>query len=182
MWACCRRHPCKLWDHSHSMDVHPPLWLQKMASLTELVIDVPGAEHASHAPSLEAQQCRLHSNTTEFEQPACWALVSSSSAIVTRADPWLQPVTTEEVMAPLTGLSGLQCLRLSVPFWDCSWGWLRQLLRLTTILISDCGMLIVCVSCVPAVATHPTPGQRGQAQPSQWLHAGKLGCVHRYGY
>jgi hypothetical protein len=52
--SCYRRHPCKLWDHSHSMDVHPPLWLQKMPSLTGLVIDVPGSEHAWHAPSLEA--------------------------------------------------------------------------------------------------------------------------------
>ena len=83
-------------------------------------------------------------------------------------------------MAPLTGLSGLQCLRLSVPFWDCSWGWLRQLLRLTSILLSDCGMLIVCVSCVLAVATHPAPGQRGQAQPSQWLDAGELGWLYVY--
>jgi hypothetical protein len=125
------------------MDVHPPLWLQKMPSLTELVIDVPGAEHAQHAPNLEAQQFHLRTKTTEHEQPACWALASSSCAIVTLADPWLQPVTTEEVMAPLTGLSSLQCLRLSVPFWDCSWGWLRQLLRLTSIIISDCGVLIV---------------------------------------
>ena len=63
-------------------------------------------------------------------------------------------------MAPLTGLSGLRCLRLSLPFWDCSWGWLRQLLRLTSVHISDCGMLIVCVLCMRAVATDPAPGQR----------------------
>jgi hypothetical protein len=48
---------------------------------------------------------------------------------------------TEELMAPLTGLSNLQCLRLSLPFWSCSWGWLQKLLRLTSLHISDGGKL-----------------------------------------
>ena len=46
---------------------------------------------------------------------------------------------TEDLMAPLTGLSNLQGLRLSLPFRRCSWEWLHQLLRLTSIYISDCG-------------------------------------------
>lgn len=54
---------------------------------------------------------------------------------------------TEELMAPLTGLSHLQCLRVSLPFWRSSWGWLQQLLRLTSLHISDGGKLVgTCLS------------------------------------
>ena len=59
---------------------------------------------------------------------------------VSWAGSWRDPIMTEEVMAPLTGLANLQCLQLQLQsFHRNYWGWLQQLRRLTSIHISEYG-------------------------------------------
>jgi hypothetical protein len=61
--------------------------------------------------------------------------------LVSWAGSWRDPIMTEEVMAPLTGLANLQCLQLRLQSRHRNyWGWLQQLLRLTSIHISEYGM------------------------------------------
>jgi hypothetical protein len=72
---------------------------------------------------------------------SCQTAMPSYNKVLTAVALTLDAISTEESIAPLAGLSGLQSLRLSLPFRDCTWDWLQQLLRLTSLYLSDCGEL-----------------------------------------